>query len=556
MCEPVQAVNSLADLKSLQTSSNPISVFVKYRSQAGDNGGGIFVWNPTSSDTADDVLTVIPNTNPGQGRWKRKFDGVIYPCWCGDRVNGDDHDALQTAMDRPEPVCFDRSYSTSAPVNIGGTGKTVDFNGYSIGGISDTAQDAVLWITGSNLTLRDVDVSCNFKPYNTGIHWMSTSPSNPSRNNRVYGLTVYYAAVGVLFGSYLYVPNPPSAQQSENYIYGINFRGVNNCIQMNQPGGALAINGGNIDCGMFEWPAFDAAASRCYNVKSGDLKITNCELLKTQTQQGYAFEGPATIFNCHTEAQSNWFLNPGCTTVSGMSGYMGNDSASYFTVSDGATGRCVVSDCDFIRGTGVAAYSGQPLINAPNAPDYDFAISNSTFSEWKQSYLTNGNARIHITQSRFPQDSGAQIECERRFASGTLMKSGFGTPEWVVSAPVGSIYLRADGGNGTCLYVKQSGSGSTGWISSTMWAAAIQDMTIDGIKGLPDTTLVTSTGHVSAIFGDCFYIEKADRSAGIRVQKPGYTPTLGQEILVKGNMSTLASFERFIDASDITPIDN
>lgn len=40
---------------------------------------------------------------------------------------------------------------------------------------------------------------------------------------------------------------------------------------------------------------------------------------------------------------------------------------------------------------------------------------------------------------------------------------GAGSPEGVVTAPVGAIYQRTDGGASTTLYVKESGSGNTGW---------------------------------------------------------------------------------------------
>lgn len=40
---------------------------------------------------------------------------------------------------------------------------------------------------------------------------------------------------------------------------------------------------------------------------------------------------------------------------------------------------------------------------------------------------------------------------------------GAGDPETVVTAPVGSLYLRTDGGTLTTLYVKESGAGNTGW---------------------------------------------------------------------------------------------
>lgn len=43
------------------------------------------------------------------------------------------------------------------------------------------------------------------------------------------------------------------------------------------------------------------------------------------------------------------------------------------------------------------------------------------------------------------------------------VRSGTGTPEAAVTAPVGSLFLREDGGASTTLYVKQSGTGNTGW---------------------------------------------------------------------------------------------
>ena len=41
--------------------------------------------------------------------------------------------------------------------------------------------------------------------------------------------------------------------------------------------------------------------------------------------------------------------------------------------------------------------------------------------------------------------------------------NGVGSPEGVVSADIGSLYLRLDGGAGSSFYVKESGTGATGW---------------------------------------------------------------------------------------------
>ena len=47
--------------------------------------------------------------------------------------------------------------------------------------------------------------------------------------------------------------------------------------------------------------------------------------------------------------------------------------------------------------------------------------------------------------------------------SGPLDTSGAGSPEGVVAAPVGSTYRRTDGTPGQVFYVKESGTGTTGW---------------------------------------------------------------------------------------------
>lgn len=49
-------------------------------------------------------------------------------------------------------------------------------------------------------------------------------------------------------------------------------------------------------------------------------------------------------------------------------------------------------------------------------------------------------------------------------STGPLWTSGTGSPEGVVTAPIGSFYSRTDGGAGTSWYVKESGTGNTGWV--------------------------------------------------------------------------------------------
>lgn len=45
------------------------------------------------------------------------------------------------------------------------------------------------------------------------------------------------------------------------------------------------------------------------------------------------------------------------------------------------------------------------------------------------------------------------------------IRYGTGTPEGAVSSPVGTIFIRTDGGASTVLYVKETGTGNTGWVA-------------------------------------------------------------------------------------------
>ncbi len=50
-------------------------------------------------------------------------------------------------------------------------------------------------------------------------------------------------------------------------------------------------------------------------------------------------------------------------------------------------------------------------------------------------------------------------------ASGAIDRWGNGSPEGTVTAPLGSLYRRLDGGVGTTLYSKETGTGNTGWVA-------------------------------------------------------------------------------------------
>ena len=67
----------------------------------------------------------------------------------------------------------------------------------------------------------------------------------------------------------------------------------------------------------------------------------------------------------------------------------------------------------------------------------------------------NGNSILNVTGLEFTEI----------ILGTTKIVFGTGSPESVVTANQGSLFLRTDGGPSTTLYVKESGSGNTGWVA-------------------------------------------------------------------------------------------
>lgn len=84
------------------------------------------------------------------------------------------------------------------------------------------------------------------------------------------------------------------------------------------------------------------------------------------------------------------------------------------------------------------------------------------------------------------------------------IKTGSGSPEGAVTAGVGSQYMQTDGSAGAVLWIKESGSGNTGWVamasasSLTSGLAKIESLTVTDaqFKALPSSfqTVVAAPG--------------------------------------------------------------
>lgn len=65
----------------------------------------------------------------------------------------------------------------------------------------------------------------------------------------------------------------------------------------------------------------------------------------------------------------------------------------------------------------------------------------------------------------FPYDGSEPMTGDIELSDdGPIISTGSGSPEGSKTAPVGSVFHRTDGGGGTSFYVKETGTGNTGWI--------------------------------------------------------------------------------------------
>jgi len=125
---------------------------------------------------------------------------------------------------------------------------------------------------------------------------------------------------------------------------------------------------------------------------------------------------------------------------------------------------------------GVAAYCGRFSFDATGAglgTVYLDSTYNDTSSKMTARLRTDGTARVGWTLVINGGTADMEINTGNLIVKtagkgitlpgGITWTSGSGSPEGVITAPIGSLYSRSDGGVLTSLYVKQSGTGNTGW---------------------------------------------------------------------------------------------
>jgi hypothetical protein len=138
-----------------------------------------------------------------------------------------------------------------------------------------------------------------------------------------------------------------------------------------------------------------------------------------------------------------------------------------------------------LTGDGTAALPGHSFITDPTtglrlngAGIIAFACGAANSGTWSASNVTiPGLLYVGTSQDLSLQRMAANVlglrtgagrQFFRVYSDGTLfgqVTAGAGTPEGVVTAPPGTLYLNTTGGANVSMYIKESGAGNTGWVA-------------------------------------------------------------------------------------------
>ncbi len=161
------------------------------------------------------------------------------------------------------------------------------------------------------------------------------------------------------------------------------------------------------------------------------------------------------------------------TTPGGATTQIQYNDAGVFAGTTALTWDGIQLTAEYIRGTlGVQIGTNSPLRWNAQAQmiggggDGIISIRNSAGTDFDRFQFGGGG-------SSFPalKRSGATLQTVLADDSGfaavqsLYQRFGTGTPEGVVTAPIGATYHRTNGGANTSFYVKESGVSNTGWVA-------------------------------------------------------------------------------------------
>ena len=155
------------------------------------------------------------------------------------------------------------------------------------------------------------------------------------------------------------------------------------------------------------------------------------------------------------------------TTITDDNGYN-----TILSAGSAPSSRYTFNSVDFVQ---ARIYNGTNVgqLTFTQSGDRAFAITTIGTTAASKTTFAKGATASHSVevegsfQATSPSFIGDYLSVSNPTYTATwpTIRAGTGSPEGAVSARIGSIYQRSDGGAGTSFYVKESGTGNTGWVA-------------------------------------------------------------------------------------------
>lgn len=386
-----------------------------------DPSGGVVIAQVT---IAGSVITVVSS------RGVRSHPlGIVTP----DQFTGTDTARVQAAFDTGRTVQFLRDYYVTT-VKMGGVDQEIDFNGFRLVGAATSAQDAVLQLTGRQLTLHNLRVDVKFNSNYGGCYrWHSEDVGagvQPAQYINIYGMHCANARYGLIFGATIGNASV-SAAQSESTVYGFTVRAVQIPYFGNQTNGFLVLVSPVLDCNPYEWftaggggvtgsGAQDTWYTTSLALRNdvGVLKTLGGEILKPSTPLGYGIRGKDFWLIAPTiELRGPQGYLTGSGTITDVSGGAFSDDTDPAWILENGTangGTLRLANYRLIRPAGVGASSAALFMKTHDdgVTDYTLLMEGGLLEEWRWApgaVFAGAGIHLVLTQVRFAGTFNALI---------------------------------------------------------------------------------------------------------------------------------------------------
>lgn len=426
----VKVFDNVAALLAANPNDTHTNAYVTGRTIANDGGGGIYTWHSSSTASTNSNLSILKANNFATGRWLRD-NGFVLTALTTDRV----------------AVIGSDSVLTNGTITLTELNTLTGITGNIQGQIDSIVSGSSNWVDegDTNVTLPGI------AKYWKGVVTNSLEIGQPGEaglitlysTNGTYAVTLTVAADGTLTAAY----------------------GTTNMLTV--PVGSASGWGGAGLKYLTDGLGFVTPSSPIGTVTNVNVNPTD---------NFYAVRSNATVLKDGTlyQLSSARLVNTNAALVVSKALSSGNNVDTVWGVP---VNEALVA----IRVPGVngdAAASPGIWLSRNTAAnltaDYTFvdATPAGFTSTLTVGQKVSGNIISVLLNSSTTRPS---IQWDINGTGSSIDTAGSGSPEGVVTAAVGSVYRRWDGGSTTTLYLKTSGSGNTGWsaVSGTTGAKTV-----------------------------------------------------------------------------------